>query len=199
MKSIVWVDRLGCRSGYLVMIMMMMRFLHHRLESVNNALYCSRNFSRHFNWQQSQSNSLPDHRHSNDAYKIICIDKLLRCRHNWDKSGISLPLSIHYGKMVKNIFVFPSSYREWRWIVWKSRWHVCLRAARRTWLFPGLRVWRACGSWTLTPGWSGQIQMLCFSIRNWGRRGCSCRWGQSSDMQLKIPGCVFTIVTFVSL
>lgn len=122
------------------------------------------------------------------------MDKLLRCRHDWDNTGISHPSSIHYGKTVKNVFVFLSRYREWRWIVWKSRWHGCLRAARRTWLFPGLGVWRACGWWTLTPGWSGQMQMFSFSIRNWGRRGCSCRWGHSSEWLLKVSGSVLTVI-----
>lgn len=97
------------------------------------------------------------------------------------------------------IFVFLFRSREWRWTVWKSRWRVCLRAARPTWLCPGLGVWRACAWWTLTPGWSGQIQRFSSSIRNCGRRSCSCRWGQSSEWLLEVSARVLTIVPSVSV
>lgn len=65
--------------------------------------------------------------------------------------------------------------RGWRWTVWKSLWHVCLRAARRTSLCLGLAVWRVFGSWTLTLTWSGPTRTFSSSTKSWGRRGCSCR------------------------
>lgn len=73
-----------------------------------------------------------------------------------------------------------SFFRAWLWTVWRSPWHACLKAARLTWPCLGLGASRVWGSWTLTRMWSGQTRTCWFSTRSWGKRGCSCRWVQSS-------------------